>query len=209
MFERNQRSKRTLPRLSSEPVIVTQDPSDYEPTLHPVAQNIMSEKMRRIQSAWTSSDLNTVRELVGEELKTNPSAEVYYWAARVALDIEQRTMFLRNALALDPFHAEALAWLRRIESSQLVGNMQPAAVSNVNVHVINQLPSTTRTDSKKSRLTAFLLILFFGPLGMFYSTISGAIVMLIVGLGLVAADGSLAFLVWIVSMIWGVAAVKE
>ena len=34
----------------------------------------------------------------------------------------------------------------------------------------------------KSRLTSFLLTLFFGPLGLFYSSLAGAIALLVIGL---------------------------
>ncbi|MGR5165213.1 hypothetical protein ACPV4X_25315 [Vibrio owensii] len=39
----------------------------------------------------------------------------------------------------------------------------------------------------KSRLTSFLLTLFFGPLGLFYSSVAGALVLVIVA---VATAGS-------------------
>jgi hypothetical protein len=56
----------------------------------------------------------------------------------------------------------------------------------------------------KSVGVAILLTVFFGPLGMFYSTVTGAIIMciltLIVGVG---TFGVGLFLIWPISIIWG------
>jgi len=58
--------------------------------------------------------------------------------------------------------------------------------------------------SPKNVGVAILLTVFFGPLGMFYSTVTGAIIMcivtLFVGLG---TFGIGLFLIWPVSVIWG------
>jgi hypothetical protein len=51
---------------------------------------------------------------------------------------------------------------------------------------------------------AVLLTILFGPLGMFYSTIWGAVIMLVVSLllGLVTA-GFAVFVTWPICVIWG------
>lgn len=81
-------------------------------------------------------------------------------------------------------------------------------------------PATTTINvinvQEKSLLVAFLLTLFLGPLGMFYSTIIGGIVMTVVyllvlfvsvftlGLGLM-----LFFPAWIVCVAWGMIAASN
>jgi hypothetical protein len=60
----------------------------------------------------------------------------------------------------------------------------------------------------KSKSTAFWLTFLFGPLGMFYSTVSGAVIMLVVSLIVIPATLGLAFLItWPVCIIWGMNAV--
>jgi len=70
----------------------------------------------------------------------------------------------------------------------------------------------------KSVGVAFLLTLFFGPLGMFYSTVNGALIMtgaLFVGAAIVflvtLGIGVLVWVpaVWIVSIVWGCTAARE
>jgi len=68
--------------------------------------------------------------------------------------------------------------------------------SNVNVNVIS---------NQKSVLAAVLLTLFFGPLGMFYSTIIGGIVMLILSILVAIFTLGIGFLItWPVCIIWAV-----
>jgi phosphate transport system permease protein len=72
---------------------------------------------------------------------------------------------------------------------------------------------------QKSVLIAFLLTLFFGPLGLIYASVTGGIVMLLIGVAiivigklLVASIMSLAYglaIVWIACMIWGYNAAKQ
>ncbi len=73
-------------------------------------------------------------------------------------------------------------------------------------------------ENPKSVWVAFLLTLFFGPLGMFYSTVNGALIMtgaLFVGAAVVflvtLGIGVLVWVpvVWIISIIWGCTAAKE
>jgi hypothetical protein len=66
------------------------------------------------------------------------------------------------------------------------------------------MPPFVVAISPKSVGVAILLTFFFGPLGMFYSTVNGAIIMcimtLVVGFG---TFGLGLFLIWPVSIIWG------
>ncbi|MFZ1284718.1 MAG: hypothetical protein WAQ75_11445 [Propionicimonas sp.] len=62
----------------------------------------------------------------------------------------------------------------------------------------------------KSVGVAFLLTFLFGPLGMFYSTVSGAIVMLAITFVLVPMTaGVAAVLAWPASIIWGCVAASR
>ena len=71
-------------------------------------------------------------------------------------------------------------------------------------------PQVVVTVSTKSVGIAILLCVIFGPLGMFYSTVMGAIIMLIVSLIVaVVTAGFGLFLTWPVSIIWGALAVKK
>ncbi|MGV4439330.1 hypothetical protein ACQ1PL_07510 [Ornithobacterium rhinotracheale] len=77
--------------------------------------------------------------------------------------------------------------------------------------------SNTKTKKKviiikerKSVGLSLLLTFFFGPLGMLYSTISGAIIMLIISIVLsVITLGFSLFLTWPICMIWGAMAAKS
>lgn len=56
----------------------------------------------------------------------------------------------------------------------------------------------------KSVGVSLLLTFFFGPLGMFYSTVWGAIIMIIISVVLfLVTFGIGVFITWPVSMIWG------
>jgi hypothetical protein len=70
---------------------------------------------------------------------------------------------------------------------------------------VNKVPNW---ESPKSINKALLLTLFFGPFGMFYSTIKGAIVMLILSIiiGLMTAGAGLLF-THPLSIVWSVVAV--
>jgi hypothetical protein len=56
----------------------------------------------------------------------------------------------------------------------------------------------------KSVALSLVLTFFFGPLGMLYSTILGALVMIVLSVPLfIFTFGHGAFLIWPISMIWG------
>ena len=75
----------------------------------------------------------------------------------------------------------------------------PAPQHNIVVNVTH--------DRRKSRLVAFLLAFFFGPLGMLYSTVPGAIVIFLVNLLLFVPSAFLIFLItWPLGCVWAVAA---
>jgi hypothetical protein len=80
--------------------------------------------------------------------------------------------------------------------------------------VINNVVQTTAVAGgggrAKSVGVAFLLTFLFGPLGMFYSTVVGAIVMVLTSLVLVPlTSGIAALVVWPGSIIWGCVAASR
>jgi hypothetical protein len=80
--------------------------------------------------------------------------------------------------------------------------------------VINNVVQTTAVAGGSGRTKsvgiAFLLTFLFGPLGMFYSTVSGAIIMLVASVVLIpVTSGVAAFLVWPISIIWGCSAASR
>lgn len=82
---------------------------------------------------------------------------------------------------------------------------QPPYAPNI---VINNVVQTTAVAGgggrTKSVGVAFVLTFLFGPLGMFYSTVLGAIVMLVGSLVLIPlTSGIAALFVWPGSIVWG------
>lgn len=88
----------------------------------------------------------------------------------------------------------------------------------------NQAPNTNPAAAtinvfqvqEKSLLAAFFLTLFFGPLGMLYSTIAGGVIMLvaylaILGLSLLTLGVASALFLpaWIICIVWGMIAAKS
>lgn len=75
----------------------------------------MDELTPQIRHAINTFDVPRARELLREALQQpQPSAEVYYLAALVALSQPQKIDFLEKALEVDPHHAAALAELEHI-----------------------------------------------------------------------------------------------
>jgi hypothetical protein len=60
-----------------------------------------------------------------------------------------------------------------------------------------------RLPPTKSVGVSLALTLVFGPLGLLYSTVEGALLMILSGIGLGIVLGSGALVIWPVSMIWG------
>jgi len=72
---------------------------------------------------------------------------------------------------------------------------------------MTHMQSTVVVQAPKSRGVAFLLAFLFGPLGMLYSTVAGAIVMFFVSIVLGVLTLGLSFLVtWPICIIWAVVA---
>ncbi|MDE2952589.1 MAG: RDD family protein [Chloroflexota bacterium] len=62
----------------------------------------MADRLAEIQEAIERFQMDRARELIGEELEENPSADAYYLASQAALSHGQRIEYLRSALELDP-----------------------------------------------------------------------------------------------------------
>lgn len=75
---------------------------------------------------------------------------------------------------------------------------------------VNVATTVIVAGARKSVGTALLLTFFFGPLGMLYSTVAGAVVMLFVNIvvGLVTYGFGL-FLTWPICMIWAATAASS
>lgn len=62
----------------------------------------------------------------------------------------------------------------------------------------------------KSMGVAIILTFLFGPLGMFYSTVSGAFILLVIALVVGVITGGIGLLlIWPVSIIWGATATSS
>ena len=62
----------------------------------------MQNRLAEIQQAIDSFQMDRARELVGNELVENPSADAYYLASQAALSHGQRVEYLQQALEYDP-----------------------------------------------------------------------------------------------------------
>lgn len=66
------------------------------------------------------------------------------------------------------------------------------------------------TRSPKSQGISFILTFLFGPLGLFYSSVLGGVIMLILGIIIaIITLGIGAILAWLGSIIWGAIAVSS
>jgi len=76
--------------------------------------------------------------------------------------------------------------------------------------MINPDPQRIVTVPTKSVGISILLTILFGPLGMFYSTILGAIAMCIISLFVIASTFGLGLLiVWPICIVWGAVATNS
>ena len=76
--------------------------------------------------------------------------------------------------------------------------------------VVQVVPSYVVLRPPKSVGVAILLTVLFGPLGMLYSTVPGALVMILVSLVLgVMTAGISFFITWPICIIWGALAVDS
>lgn len=67
-----------------------------------------------------------------------------------------------------------------------------------------QKPMVVVTTATKSMGLSIILTVLFGPLGMFYSSVTGAIIMLVISIIVGALTFGLGLLLtWPISIIWG------
>jgi hypothetical protein len=74
--------------------------------------------IKQIELALQRGDKATARELLPDVLKSNPTADLYYMAARVATSREQATKFLQQAIKIDPYHDKANTMMERLDDTQ-------------------------------------------------------------------------------------------
>lgn len=73
----------------------------------------------------------------------------------------------------------------------------------------NNTPTTNTVvvTASKSMVLAFLLAFLFGPLGLLYASVVGALVLLAIGIVALPLTGGLAVVfLWIASIIWAICA---
>jgi hypothetical protein len=93
---------------------------------------------------------------------------------------------------------------------------QPAQPQQINVTVntsaqaVSQAGTNVVLVKQKSLFVAFLLTFLFGPFGIFYVSVAGAIIWILVSIVLsLLTAGGFGLVAWIVSMIWGVVAASN
>jgi TM2 domain-containing membrane protein YozV len=75
---------------------------------------------------------------------------------------------------------------------------------------MSNVAQATLLMNQKSTGVALLLTFFFGPLGLFYSSVMGGVIMLLVGgIIIVFTVGIGSILVWPICMIWAVMATSS
>lgn len=95
-------------------------------------------------------------------------------------------------------------------AAQMAAGAQQAAPNITIINQNTQHATPMLVVREKSMLVALLLTFFFGPLGMLYSTIPGAIVTFILNLVIGIPTAGLAlFLLWPIQMVWTYMAVKN
>lgn len=88
----------------------------------------VANTLDQIQMAINAGDKNQARELLREEIKHNPTAEVWFLAAQVANRIDRRIKFLEKALVLDPTHTAARTALEELTDTKRIAEAEIAAV---------------------------------------------------------------------------------
>src|SRR5262245_56702485 len=74
--------------------------------------------IKQIELAIARGDKATARELLPDVLNSNPTADLYYMAARVATSREQATKLLQQAIKIDPYHDKANTMMERLDDTQ-------------------------------------------------------------------------------------------
>lgn len=148
-----------------------------------------------------------------------PDAKTCMWCnqpidrARVAQAGTQGLYMPTNQQALNPQSYQQTQPQQQYANPQAHGYQQPMhqypPATQVNV-VMNNTQGTVIMVPQKSIAVSLLLTFLFGPLGMFYSTVIGAVIMIVAALmlGIVTAGCGLV-LIWPISMIWGVVAASS
>lgn len=143
----------------------------------------MTDKFAAVEAAIRAGDKAYARDLLREIIKQNPSADAWYWAARVATNKEQAIAFCEKAIDLDPFHEDAVAALDRMKPRQEIQSFhqipQQVAQSTVFRDAVSafaqhdwdvkvQMSDMAQLEKSRgvSNIAALIVILLFSLLGM-------------------------------------------
>jgi hypothetical protein len=96
----------------------------------------MSANIDEIKTALGVLDIDKARRLIGEALRDNPNAEIYYYAAQVALNKQQKLDFLKKCQELDPFYEPTFRELNG------AGTSSPTSAVKVTPVVATPSPTT-------------------------------------------------------------------
>ncbi len=108
----------------------------------------MADRLKEIQRALDSFQMDEARALVAQELEESPSAEAFFLAAQAALNHGQRVEYLEKALELDPAHQAARDELAEIRMpGQVEAAPEPAPALNEPAPAQVKLASITRRFS--------------------------------------------------------------
>lgn len=80
----------------------------------------MATVLEQVEKTIERGETEQAREVLREELLSNPTAEAYYLASLVAFDEDQQREMLEKALAIYPFHKKAYLLLKRINVNRPV-----------------------------------------------------------------------------------------
>lgn len=86
----------------------------------------MQDVVSEIKIALDELDVEKARQLIRDSLRSNPTAQIYVLASKVALDDTQKENFLRKAVELDPFDVDANNALKQF-LNKTTGNGAQAA----------------------------------------------------------------------------------
>lgn len=95
-----------------------------------------TDQLLEIKQAIQNENYDHAREVLRTLLASEPFAEVYYLASLCALDAEQEHSFLKQALALDPFHKEAYERIKKYQKQPHSENAKPFPIAMPDIEPI-------------------------------------------------------------------------
>ncbi|NWJ47283.1 MAG: hypothetical protein HXX08_15580 [Chloroflexi bacterium] len=128
----------------------------------------------QIKQAIEADNIEEARRLIREALQNNPTADTYYYAARVALNDQQRESFLKKALELDPWHELAANELEKLSSRQLAPLMEytPTVANPASLEIQTAIPTVTATVVHKKGVPVWTWLM----MGVAVMVVAGVII---------------------------------